>query len=66
MHNLNLVWFNPKYLNVKRISSRDSRTEWNQAIKFGNWLKGNLGNFVEDKIQFSKSLLLQYDDPTKF
>jgi hypothetical protein len=35
-------------------------------IRFRNWFEGNLGNFVEDRIGFPKSLLLQYDDPTKF
>jgi hypothetical protein len=35
-------------------------------IRFGSWLEGNLGNFVEDRVQFPKSLLLQYDVPTEF
>jgi hypothetical protein len=51
---------------LKRISSRDSGIEWNRTIRFGNWLEGNLENFVEDRIRFFKSLLLQYDDPTEF
>jgi hypothetical protein len=51
---------------LKRISSRDSGTEWNLAIRFGSWLEGSLGNFVEDKIRFPKLLLLQYDGPTEF
>jgi hypothetical protein len=44
---------------LKGISSRDSGIEWNRAIRFRNWLEGNLGNFVEDRIRFPKLLLLQ-------
>jgi hypothetical protein len=51
---------------LKRISSRDSETEWNRTIRFGSWLEGNLESFVGDMSRFPNSLLLQYDDPIEF
>jgi hypothetical protein len=34
-------------------------------IRFGNWPEGNLGNFIEDKIQFPKLPFLRCDDPIR-
>jgi hypothetical protein len=39
---------------LKRISSRDSVAENNWTIRFGDWLEGSFGNFVEDRIPFPK------------
>jgi hypothetical protein len=51
---------------LKRISSRDSGTGWNWTIRFGSWFEGSLESFAEGMTRFSKSLLLQYDDPMNF
>jgi hypothetical protein len=51
---------------LKRISSRDSEAKQKWIIRFGDWLEGSLGNFVEDKTLFPKLLLLWCDDPIRF
>jgi hypothetical protein len=53
MSNFLITWLSqPSPL--KRISSRDSVAENNWTIRFGDWLEGSFGNFVEDRIPFPK------------